>query len=226
MSDPNREVLQFTADALGEMIDEVVFVGGAVAGILVTDSAAARIRPTKDVDCIVEVASRAEYDNRIRDLLLKKGFRELAGEGIPICAWHKDGVRLDVMPTEEDILGFSSEWYRGALTSATKHNIGTMEINVISPPYFLATKLAAFHSRGKGDYLTSHDIEDLIAVVDGREALPSEVGAADEHVKVFLKNELKGLLDDEIFLGALPGLVFDTGREAVVVSRLESIIRE
>jgi len=67
MTDPNRISLQFAAKALGKMKNEVVFVGGAVAGVLITDSAAARIRPTNDVDCIVEVATRAEYDTRIRD---------------------------------------------------------------------------------------------------------------------------------------------------------------
>jgi hypothetical protein len=39
---------------------------------------------------------------------------------------------------------------------------------MITAPYFLACKLAAFRSRGEGDYLMSHDMEDIVAVLDGR----------------------------------------------------------
>lgn len=224
MTDPNRDALQFAAKALGKMIDEVVFVGGAVAGVLVTDSAAARIRPTKDIDCIVEVASRAEYDTRIRDQLLKQGFKELTGKGIPICAWQKDGIRLDVMPTKEDILGFSSRWYDGALRNASKTDIGEIEISVINAPYFLATKLTAFRSRGQGDFIKSHDIEDLIAVIDGRKSLFDEVENADDEVKLFIQDELKTLIENERFLDALPGLVLDIGRDEIVLSRMRTIV--
>ncbi|NQV73881.1 hypothetical protein HQ496_12225 [bacterium] len=226
MTDPNRVALQFAVKALGKMIDEVVFVGGAVAGVLITDSAAARIRPTKDVDCIVEVTSRAEYDTRIRDQLLKQGFKELAGEGIPICAWQKDGIRLHVMPTEEDILGFSSRWYHGALRSATRTDIGEIEIPVINGPYFLATKLTAFRSRGQGDFLKSHDIEDLIAVIDGRKSLFAEVENADNEVRTFIQDELKTLIADDRFLDALPGLVLDVGRDEIVLGRMRRIAGE
>ena len=55
--DPNRLALTGVAKALGALTDEVVFVGGAVVGLLLTDPAAPRPRPTKDVDVIVEVAS-------------------------------------------------------------------------------------------------------------------------------------------------------------------------
>jgi len=223
MDDPNRIALQLVARGLGEMVEEVVFVGGAVAGVLITDSSTARIRATKDVDCIVEVSTRSEYDSRIRDRLLKCGFHELIGEGIPICAWQKDGIRLDVMPTNEAILGFSSPWYTGAIKTAERTDIGGIEICVISAPYFLATKLVAFKSRGRGDFLTSHDIEDVIAVVDGRQSLPDEVMAADETVKAFIQTEIKMLLSNDNFLSALPGLVLDTGRDAIVRERLTTI---
>lgn len=226
MTDPNRAPLQFAAKELGKMKDEVVFVGGAVAGVLITDSAAARIRSTKDVDCIVEVASRAEYDTRIRDQLLKQGFTVLTGDGIPICAWQKGGIRLDVMPTEEDILGFSSRWYAGALRSAIWTDIGEIEINVISAPYFLATKLAAFTSRGKGDFLKSHDMEDLIAVIDGRASLSDDVKTADGEVKAYVQAEMTRLLSNDNFLGALPGLVLDSGRDTVILDRMKTIARE
>ena len=49
------------------------------------------------------------------------------------------------------------------------------EIRIVTAPYFLATKLEAFKGRGKGDFLGSHDLEDFVSVVDGREALLLEI---------------------------------------------------
>ena len=59
--DPNVEALRTVAAALGPLRGEVLFVGGAVAGLLITDSAAMSVRPTDDVDCVVEVASTVAY---------------------------------------------------------------------------------------------------------------------------------------------------------------------
>ena len=64
------------------------------------------------------------------------------------------------MPTDEDVLEFSSPWCDGALKFAETVDIGEVEINIINSPDFLATKLAAFHSRAKCDYRASHDLED------------------------------------------------------------------
>jgi len=46
---------------------------------------------------------------------------------------------------------------------------------MVLAPYFLATKLEAFDGRGKGDYLSSHDIEDIVAVLDGRPEILDEL---------------------------------------------------
>ena len=59
--DPNYEYLLLIADALGELCNEVVFVGGCTAGLLLTDRAAEGIRVTKDVDAIVEAATLRQY---------------------------------------------------------------------------------------------------------------------------------------------------------------------
>lgn len=121
--DPNRQDLLFIAHELGDAVDQMVFIGGVVAGILITDPAAPLIRPTKGIDCIIEIKSRVEYDTRVRNILLGKGFKELTDDGFPICAWHKRGVRLDVLPTDGNILGFTNRWYRGAIGSSKRMNI-------------------------------------------------------------------------------------------------------
>ena len=53
-----------------------------------------------------------------------------------------------------------------------------MVIRLVSASAFVATKLEAFASRGGGDFLTSHDLEDVLNIVDGREELIGELAAA------------------------------------------------
>ena len=159
---------------LGPVSDQLVFLGGCATGLLITDPAAPPIRATRDVDVIIEVASLAEY-HRISEALRDRGFYEDQAEQAPICRWAGHGVLLDVMPTDPDILGFGSEWYERAFAAAQVHGLPSGHtIRLISASYFLITKLAAFEWRGNEDYASSHDIEDLIAVIDGRPDVTQE----------------------------------------------------
>ena len=54
MPDPNFALLQEAATKLGQLPNEVVFVGGVTLGLLITDDAAAPIRGTRDVDVMAE----------------------------------------------------------------------------------------------------------------------------------------------------------------------------
>lgn len=96
-------------------------------------------------------------------------------------------------------------------------------IRVITPPLFLATKFVAFEQRGGGDYL-SHDVEDIIAVVNGRPEVMGDVAAAAPDVREFLRRQFSSLLECEDFLNVLPGLV-EQGRDDVIRGRLESMAR-
>lgn len=71
--------------------------------------------------------------------------------------------------------------------------------------YFCASKLEAFNDRGKNDYFASHDLEDVIAVVDGRVKLVQEIRVASNDVRSYLGKEMTRLYDTEEFLDALPG---------------------
>ena len=85
MNDSNRERLITAARLLRPLLGELVFVGGAVTGLLITDEAAADPRTTLDVDAIAEITSYAEYaafGNRLRTL----GFLEDTREGARRCA--------------------------------------------------------------------------------------------------------------------------------------------
>src|SRR5271170_2096395 len=111
MQNSNLELLKEVAKRLGPLLSEVVFVGGCTTGLFITDEAAADVRPTFDVDVIAEITSYADYatfSERLRSL----GFREDTSKGAPLCRWLIDGMKLDVMPIEEKIFGFSNRWYR------------------------------------------------------------------------------------------------------------------
>ncbi len=215
------------ARRLGDLRDEVVFVGGAVLGLLIDDVAATAVRPTDDLDVIVEVSSRAGYYD-LEARLRRLGFRPDISEGAPLCRWIVDEVVVDVMPTTAEILGFTNRWYAQATSHAIRREIAAgLMVRVASAPYFVAMKLEAFAGRGGGDLVASHDLEDVIAIVDGHAALVDEVSAASPDLRDYLRDRLGALLDDDAFLAALPGhLAGDTGSQArrpLVLARLRQL---
>jgi hypothetical protein len=131
--DPNREYLLVVADAIGDLCNEVVFVGGSVAGLLLTDPIADGIRATKDVDAVVEAATLSQYHQREKHLSVS-GFKRDASSEV-ICRWRHTGtgVLFDLMPTESAILGFSNRWYPEAMKTATRVRLNDrIEIRLIS----------------------------------------------------------------------------------------------
>lgn len=107
----NLGSLLIIANRLDELCKEVTFVGGCITGLLVTDKAAPDVRFTVDVDCIINVISKSEYYT-LSEKLRQKGFKEMSIGNHPICRWNCDGILVDVMPTEKNILGFSNKWYQ------------------------------------------------------------------------------------------------------------------
>lgn len=110
MHSPNIDMLKTVAAGLGNLKDKVVFVGGAVAELYADNPAASDIRPTLDVDCIIEMSSRTKYA-KLEEELRAKGFSNDNSPGAPICRWIYKSLKVDVMPTDEKILGFSNKWY-------------------------------------------------------------------------------------------------------------------
>jgi len=115
-------------------------------------------------------------------------------------------VILDVMPTDARILGFGNRWYMPALHNAVCVELPSGEaVHGVSAPYFLATKLEAFDGRGKGDYLLSHDIEDIVAVIDGGTELQTELAESAHDLKDYLADRFASLLVTRACTDALPG---------------------
>ena len=91
------------------------------------------------------------------------------------------------MPCDESVLGFSNRWYRPGIANSIGYQLPSgRQILIFSTPYLLASKIEAFTSRGGGNFYFSSDIEDIVALLDGRFSLFEEVQQADEEVKAFL----------------------------------------
>jgi hypothetical protein len=201
---PNLAQLSSGAAKLEPLLDRIAFVGGCVTGLLVTDLAAAPVHATLDVDVIVEAASYVEF-TALEQQLRQLGFRESRAEDAPVCRWVNEDLLLDFMPIDSSILGFSNRWYGPALQAAQKTSVGAYEIRIITAPYFVATKLDAFHGRGKNDFRASHDLEDIVAIIDGRPAIVGEVHLAPADLQEYIRDEFGKLLSNRDFLDSLPG---------------------
>lgn len=209
-NNPNVALLEIVAERLGDALRaEMVFVGGAVAGLLITDPAMPAIRSTEDVDMICRALVRPDY-YRIEAALRARGFVQDMRPEAPICRWlvgtGLSTVAVDVMPTLEEILGFSNRWYPLALQTALPVALpSSRSIRLITAPVFLATKLEAFDGRGNGDFLFSHDLEDILAVVDGRALLLDECKACSPELRCYLGERFEALLAMRPFVDALAG---------------------
>lgn len=201
----NLAMIRRVANRLGGLRERMAFLGGAATALLITDTAIPDVRITTDVDVIVEIASRVDY-YRLAELLRLHGFCEDHAEGAPVCRWQVDGIAVDVMPTDTDILGFSNRWYSQALQCSTVSEIAVgVTIRVVTAPFFLATKIDAFYGRGTGDFVASHDMEDIVTLLDGRPEIVAEVSSAPPEVTAFLTKSFKEFLLKRDFLDSLPG---------------------
>jgi hypothetical protein len=244
INNPNAELLRGAIQSLGVLLEQVVLVGGCATGLLITDPAAAPIRPTIDVDLIVDFTSLSastrdpgsmggsayveyvKFSDRLRTL----GFNERFSAGDPICRWSKGDLVLDVMPSDPSALGFTNRWYLGALKHSELTSIGEYRVRVITAPYFVATKFEAFHQRGKMDYRLSRDLEDIISVVDGRAELSHEVTLCEPELRMYLSKQFSSLLLSRDFLDALPGYLLPDNasqrRIQIILGRLHEVAKE
>lgn len=207
-------ILERAAQELAPFLDEVAFVGGATIVLWMTDQAAPEPRVTKDVDLVVEVASRGDW-YRFEERLRAHGLRNDVSSDV-LCRWtvgsRGDELLVDFMPSDAAILGFENRWQRPALDHAVTVPLPSgRRIRAISPPHLIATKLEAWSGRGRGDHLRSHDLEDIVRLVDGRAEVVDEVRAAPEDLHSFLSEEIGALLDQFRFRDVVEGTVVGFG---------------
>ncbi len=224
--DPNVQMVEGLLEHLMDLRDQFVLVGGCATGLLMTDPARPQVRVTTDVDFVASIATMAEY-YKFADQLRERGFSEDTESGV-ICRWKIANFEIDIMPTEADVLGFSNLWYKTVFETYTSCLLPSgAEINLIFSPLFIATKLEAFHDRGNEDYGVSHDIEDIVTIIDGRIELLDEIERAPSDVKEYLRDEIDSFLADTAFIESLAWhLSPDPANQArlpTVIERLRTI---
>lgn len=228
MLDIHLQILKLTVKELKSLNNEIVYVGGSTISLYVTEPRFVKIRETLDVDCIVQVAHREEYEvfsKKLRAI----GFSE-DSESKVMCRFKKGDLILDAMPTDEKILGFSNPWYREGFDQSIKYELNNHKINVFDLPYILATKIEAFKGRGKGSYLMSHDVEDIVTIFDGRPSIAADLKKSEKKVLAFLKGELTHFLNDSKFISSLDAHISDKeitqGRKKIIIQRISDFINE
>ncbi|MFN3900898.1 MAG: hypothetical protein ACK4GU_08745 [Alishewanella aestuarii] len=220
-----KEMLVQVATALNELLPQVVFIGGCTTGLFLTDDfTKEQVRYTDDVDLIVHAGgfgAWAQLAERLRQL----GFRESMEQDV-ICTMMLGQLKVDFMPDDDRILGFSNRWYRDAMATARDFTLTeAITIKLVEPVYFVATKLEAYLGRGNGDALSSHDIEDLINIFDGRAEIVAEVNAVDGELRDFIRIQLQALLDDANFEYAVQSATGNnSARESLIFERIEACL--
>jgi len=131
------------------------------------------------------------------------------------------------MPADPSVLGFSNRWYRDAVETAQTFRIAGHAVRIVTPALLMATKLEASHGRGGDDVHTSHDLEDIVAVIDGRPAIVDDVAGAAAAVRAYIRSEIGALLENRDFLEALPGFLLpdqaSQARRGLLEERLQAI---
>ena len=224
---PNLGKVELIAQALGPLREHLVFVGVCAVDLLLTDPAAAPSRVTYDVDLVAQVVALAGY-HALESEFAKLGFKRDISQDAPICRWRFENLEVDLMPADSRILGFANRWYPLVVEAAQQVDLSNgLSINLITAPLFLATKFEAFADRGNNDFLGSHDLEDIINVLDGRPEIVSEVAMSPEVLREYLIERFGNLLDMPDLVSVLPGLIFpDESMEArlqVLVQRIREI---
>lgn len=222
-----EQMITLVASALGpDILNEVAFVGGCTTGLFVTDTVSKQnIRFTDDVDLIVNVMSTASWF-QFQENLRALGFTESMEDNVN-CRMRLGELKVDFMPDDEEILGYSNRWYEQALASAELMEISNRrKVRVVTPCYFLATKFEAYKGRGNGDPLSSRDMEDILTVIDGRPQLIDEINQSSEELSQYLAIETQALLKNNDFEYAVSSAANNVReREPIIFQRLETIAR-
>ena len=189
----NRKATSRVAVALGDLNKDVVYVGGAMVSLYIDDPAAEDVRPTKDIDITLEIANVGELE-KLRAALEDKGFVQSAEDDV-ICRFRLKEIKVDVMSTTEVGWAPANPWFESGFENSITIEIENVEIRILTLPYFLATKFAAFEGRGGRDPRMSHDFEDIVNLLNYTSDFREQIQESDPEVQQFLKEQFATIRD-------------------------------
>lgn len=222
----NRIIIQRVAQALGELNNEVIYVGGATVSLYVNDPAADDVRPTKDIDISIKIVSITHLEE-IREKLVAKGFKQSADLGV-ICRFKLDDILVDVMGTTPVGWAPTNPWFELGFENKEQINIEESVINIMPLPYFLASKFVAHADRGGNDPRMSHDFEDIVYILDNHTDWHEIVNNADTKVKTYLLEQFQNILHSNRMQEAIIGnLYYETQdmRYKLIIEKIQSLYK-
>lgn len=215
----NREIIKRIAKAMGNLNDEIIYVGGAIVCLYADDPAADDIRPTKDIDISLSVATFGELEN-VREQLTQKGFYQSSELDI-ICRFHYEDIMVDVMNTKAIGWSPTNRWFKKGFERRAKYLIEETSIFIMPFTCFFASKIEAYKGRGGNDPRMSHDFEDITYLLDNRMEWQEDIKIeTDFELKEYITNFLTDIKKNDLMQEAIIGnLYYETAE-----SRLEKIM--
>ncbi len=189
----NRAVTKKIASALGTLNQRVVFVGGAVVSLYIDDPAADDVRPTKDLDLTMKIASIGALE-ALREELIARGFIQTSEDSV-VCRFRFDDILVDVMATVPIGWAPGNRWFEQGFDKAYSYSLDDLDIKLLPLPYFLATKFDAFFDRGIKDLYTSHDFEDIVYLFNHLSDITEQILNSDIKVKTYLMDCASKIID-------------------------------
>jgi hypothetical protein len=186
--------IKVLAEAFTKLKNKIVFVGGAVVELYCDDPARGEVRPTDDVDVVVELVNLGSYAILEEDLRAI-GFNHDMFSSV-ICRYKYHDIVIDIMPTDEHILGFTNIWYKDGLQNSISYDLeDNLRIQIFTLPYFLGSKFEALKSERHGkDYRYNSDFEDIIYIFDNRINIKNELIESENDVRNYLQKSISELL--------------------------------
>jgi len=221
----NRLATKKVALALGDLNDQVVYVGGATVSLYIDDPAAEDIRPTKDIDLTFQIATYAKLE-QLREDLVARGFYQSAEDAVT-CRFRYDDLLIDVMTTQTVGWAPSNPWFEKGFDKAITIDLNNVVIKVLPLPYFLATKMEAFYDRGIKDVYASHDLEDLVYLFNYTTAIDTHVLASNKEVQLYLAEKLISITENHTIMSAIRGSLYyeqADERMEIIKERFQNII--
>lgn len=219
----NNEAPYKAATLLKDLNEQVVYVGGRIVGLLITDSIEDDVRPTYDIDVALDLGRTdvvAHYS--LQKKLESLGFKP---DGNVNCRYVLDDFMIDVMYTDGALQGINSNWYQAGFDNAIEIQIKDKKIKILNAVYFIAIKLEAFTDRAykNNDYWDCKDLEDIINVINGRPELLVEIMNSPKDVVQFISGYFKKLIEDPKWLEAIKAIARLERSRNIVLGAIEKI---
>jgi hypothetical protein len=220
------ESLETVASALEGIPTRTVFAGAGILPLLVQPSLILELRGTEDADVIVQIMHYGEW-LRLRDMLLDRGFRERedARHNRQILFWLGK-IPVDFIPPRMREFGTENRWLDLGYELAEEAALpsGRVVLRLPATP-FLASKILAFHARGRRDVVISKDLDDIAALLIGRPELAREMSVAHPEIRAWVAESFSMWRRDEIVWDALPGFVRGQAFASILLAAFESVER-